>query len=390
MIMMNRSFYLLERRVPGETFIARELEAVRANGWSVEVLALDGLAARHASGPYAARAVRGLLRRSGAELGHNPLMAARLLRRIPQLKALAGRLAAGDARHLHAHFAWLPADLAGIAAAACGIPWTCSVHAWDVFTRPPGETFRRLRGAAGIAACTLAAVEAVRAAGVSPERIHLIRHGWPRASSPPPAPARNGTLLAVGRLTPKKGFDTLVAACGLLKARGREIPCRIVGDGPEHAVLARAIRRAGLTASLMLEPFLPPAHVPARMAAAALLVLPSRRLRNGDRDGFANVLTEAMAAGTPVVTTPAGAAGELIVDGQNGRLVPPDNPAALAAALAELLDDAPARARLAAAAYRTLAQELDECVEIRKLIALFEAPDKAASCPRAAAGTVRG
>jgi glycosyltransferase involved in cell wall biosynthesis len=181
------------------------------------------------------------------------------------------------------------------------------------------------------------------------------------------------SLLAVGRLVPKKGFDTLVAACRLLAARHVAFTCRIVGDGPERAALERSIRAAGLGTRVCVEPALPPDRVLARIAAATLLVLPSRRLRNGDRDGFANVLTEAMAAGTPVVTTTAGAAGELIVDGRNGRLVPPDDPAALADALAALLADAPARARLAAAARRTVDEKLDEQTEISKLIAMFGA-----------------
>jgi glycosyltransferase involved in cell wall biosynthesis len=372
---MSRSIaYLLERRLPGETFIAREMDALHRQGWSVQVYALDALDPRGANGPAAHRAVQTLLRRAGVELLHNPLLAARLLRHLPQARALASRLAASGACHLHAHFAWLPADVAGAAATACGIPWSCSVHAWDIFTRSPAETGRRLRGAAGIAACTEAAVQAALAAGVPAARIHLIRHGLPRLPAEQPAVSpMPDSLLAVGRLVPKKGFDTLVAACRLLTARHVAFTCRIVGDGPERAALKRAIRAAGLGARVCVEPALPPDRVLARIAAATLLVLPSRRLRNDDRDGFANVLTEAMAAGTPVVTTTAGAAGELVVDGRNGRLVPPDDPVALADALAVLLADAPARARLAAAARRTVAEKLDEQTEISKLIAMIGA-----------------
>jgi glycosyltransferase involved in cell wall biosynthesis len=56
-------------------------------------------------------------------------------------------------------------------------------------------------------------------------------------------------------------------------------------------------------------------------------------LENGDRDGIPNVLMEAMACGLPVVTTPVSGIPEIIKDGVNGRLVPPDDPAALADAL---------------------------------------------------------
>jgi glycosyltransferase involved in cell wall biosynthesis len=373
---MARSItYLLDRVAPGETFIAREIEALRRLGWTVDVIALDTLDTRRPSGGAANVAAHGLLRRAGAELMRNPVLAARLLRHLPHARALAERLAAGGARQLHAHFAWLPADLAGVAAAACGIPWTCSVHAWDVFTRPPSETNRRLRSAAGIAACTQAGFDALLRAGLPPARIHLIRHGQPLAPAPPPADhtARDNRLLAVGRLVPKKGFDTLVAACRLLSDRGVAYTCHMIGDGPERAALEHAIHRADLATRVCMESAQPHAQVLARIAAATLLVLPSRRLRDGDRDGFANVLAEAMACGTPVVTTAAGAAGELITDGHNGQLVSPDDPCELADTLAMLLSDAAARARLAAAARQTVTYDLNEMTEVGKLIGLFEA-----------------
>lgn len=367
--------YLVEKRVPGETFIAREIDALRRHNLTVDTISLATLNSRHRPASRAARlSTQGLLRRVSTEFIYNPFSAVRLLRHWSQTRALTNHLSVTGTRHLHAHFAWLPADLAGIAATTCGIPWTCSVHAWDIFTRPPTETARRLRSAAGIAACTQAAVQAVLQAGLPVARVHLIRHGLPGgltvrqpAISSPPA-----NLLAVGRLVPKKGFDTLVEACRLLTSRGIIYTCRIIGDGPERSPLEHAIRRAGLTANISVEPGLPPTEVWAQITAATLLILPSRRLGNGDRDGFANILTEAMALGTPVVTTTAGAAGEIIVNDYNGRLVPPDAPATLADTLAILLADAPARAKLAANARRTVAQTLDEATEIGKLIKMFE------------------
>jgi glycosyltransferase involved in cell wall biosynthesis len=95
------------------------------------------------------------------------------------------------------------------------------------------------------------------------------------------------------------------------------------------------------------------------MASASLLVLPSRRMPDGDRDGIANVLIEAMALGVPVVTTTAGAAEEVVGDRLTGRLVPPDDVPALAAAIDELLGDAEQRGRLAQAARTTVETYFD-------------------------------
>ena len=81
--------------------------------------------------------------------------------------------------------------------------------------------------------------------------------------------------------------------------------------------------------------------------AADLLVLPSRRLANGDRDGIPNAVLEAMALGVPVVTTDAGAAGEVVADGATGLLLPsPATPEALASAIARLARDGALRATL--------------------------------------------
>ena len=108
------------------------------------------------------------------------------------------------------------------------------------------------------------------------------------------------------------------------------------------------------------------------MARATMLVLPSRRLESGDRDGVANVLLEAMAAGVPVVTTTAGCAGEVIVDGVNGLLVPPDDPQALAAAMSRLARDAGLRASLAAAARETIRTRFCDAETICRLSSVLE------------------
>ena len=84
------------------------------------------------------------------------------------------------------------------------------------------------------------------------------------------------------------------------------------------------------------------------ITAADMFVLPSRRLPDGDRDGIANVILEAMATGVPVVTTDAGAAGEVMKDGVSGLLLPhPATPETLSAAILRLAGDERLRATLA-------------------------------------------
>lgn len=94
------------------------------------------------------------------------------------------------------------------------------------------------------------------------------------------------------------------------------------------------------------------------LAEAQAFVLAPRVLATGNRDGIPNALLEAMAAGVPVVTTAVSGVPEVVRDGQTGLLVGPDDPAALAATLARLLDDPALSERLTAQA-RTWA--IDNC-----------------------------
>ena len=346
---------------PDETFIRRDLEGLRRHGWQVQVFGLNARFARPAPGrrrgPGRVRLAAALLRRAW-QLRRRPAQALALLR----AHRLAGRLAdaAAEADLLLAEFAWLTADLAAVAAAATGAPWVCAVHAWDLFTQPPGLVRARLADAARTVACSAAAAEAVAACGIDAARTSLVHHGVPleaftfRRSQP----AAGAPLVAVGRLETKKGFDLLIAA--LARLRTLEPPeLHLAGDGSQRAALEALAARLGVQPRVRFHGRLAPDAVRRLMASASLLVLPSRRMPDGDRDGIANVLIEAMALGVPVVTTRAGAAEEIVGDRLTGRLVPPDDVPALAAALEELLGDAEQRGRLAQAARATVETYFD-------------------------------
>jgi glycosyltransferase involved in cell wall biosynthesis len=136
-------------------------------------------------------------------------------------------------------------------------------------------------------------------------------------------------VLAVGRLAPEKGLDTLLAAAAELP-----VAVMIVGSGPEEARL-RALAGPNVTfAGEVGRDALPDLY-----ANADVIAMPSRS------DPWGMVLNEGAAAGRPLVSTSAaGAAYELIEDGVNGFRVPPDDVAALRAALERLATDDPFRA----------------------------------------------
>src|SRR5215211_6357455 len=138
-------------------------------------------------------------------------------------------------------------------------------------------------------------------------------------------------VLFVGRLASQKGVGTLVSAAALLKDRSARV--LLVGDGPERKALERRARRIGVGDRLRFEGFVAQERLPAVLAHADLLVLPSLYEELG------TVLLEAMQAGLPIVASRTGGIPDVIEDGVNGMLVPPGDPEALARAIDRLLAD---------------------------------------------------
>jgi glycosyltransferase involved in cell wall biosynthesis len=188
--------------------------------------------------------------------------------------------------------------------------------------------------------------------GVAPERLTIAPPGTDKA-----APARGSggagpvALIAVGAVVPRKGYDVLIAALAALD----DLPWRLTiagdhtRDGATAQRLERDIARHGLTARITLAGAVPDARLDALYDGADLFVLPSRY------EGYGMGFAEAIAHGLPVIGTDAGAIAETVPAG-TGLLVPPDDAAALAAALRRLITDAGERGRLAAAARAAAAQ----------------------------------
>ncbi len=172
----------------------------------------------------------------------------------------------------------------------------------------------------------------------------LVAHPAPAppetAASPPPGPPR---IVGMGRLTRQKGFDLLLRAVASLPVRNPEVEVVLAGEGPEGSALRRLAEELGLGGRVRLAGNVEDPG--ALLRSAVLFVLPSRF------EGFPNVLLEAMAEGVAVVATdcPSGPS-EIVEDGRNGLLVPPEDTKALAAAIDRLLDDPALRARLGAEA----------------------------------------
>lgn len=162
-------------------------------------------------------------------------------------------------------------------------------------------------------------------------------------------PAESRVVITVGRLASNKGQHHLVAAAPAVVARFPTVHFLLVGEGEARPALMRQIAALGLKGHFTLAG--QRGDVPALLRGSDVFVLPSLA------EGFALALLEALAVGLPVVATRVGGAEEAIVPGENGFLVPPGDPQALAAALIAVLDMPPmALAAMRAAARRAVAR----------------------------------
>jgi glycosyltransferase involved in cell wall biosynthesis len=185
--------------------------------------------------------------------------------------------------------------------------------------------------------------------GVAPERLSVVAPGTDRPQMR--AQGSEGgskgavTLLAVGAVVPRKGYDLLVAALAELQ----HLPWRLViaGDGGRSpdtcARLEADIARLGLADRVVLRGAVSAQELASLYESSDLFVLPSRY------EGYGMAYTEAIVHGLPVVGTTAGAIPET-VPAEAGILVPPDDVAALAAVLRRLIENPRERERLAAGA----------------------------------------
>jgi D-inositol-3-phosphate glycosyltransferase len=160
----------------------------------------------------------------------------------------------------------------------------------------------------------------------------------PTATGATGAPRARPIVLTVRRLVPRNGVDCLVEAWHLAGLSDRA-DLVLGGTGPE---IDRIRTLAGDDPAIRVMGYVRDEELPALYRGGDVFVLPSR-----SGEGFGLVALEAMASGLPVLATSSGGVVDIVQDGVNGRLVPPNDVSALAEALIQLVDDGPFRTELA-------------------------------------------
>jgi glycosyltransferase involved in cell wall biosynthesis len=176
--------------------------------------------------------------------------------------------------------------------------------------------------------------------GLPMAKVEILWNAVPDPGPPTPRPAGAPVeILFLGRLGERKGVPELLEALADPRLRGLRWNATLAGDGPVDRYRA-VVAALGLRERVRLTGWVDEAEAKRRLAAADLLVLPSRN------EGLPMAILEAMSHGIPVVTTPVGAIGDAVRDGENGLLVEPGDPQALATALVRLVGSAPLRRSL--------------------------------------------
>jgi teichuronic acid biosynthesis glycosyltransferase TuaC len=266
---------------------------------------------------------------------------------------------------IDAHFYYPDGVAAALLARWLGKPLVITARGSDLNVFGRDAVPRRLmRWAGGVAGASIgvchALVDVLQGWGLPPGRLHVVRNGvdTQRFSPQPQGVARAALgidgaplLLSVGHLVPVKGHDIALQALARLLPSHPGARLVFVGDGPLRTALQAQAKALGITTHVHFAGAVPNDRLADWYSAADALVLASRS------EGWANVLLEAMACGTPVVATAVGGTAEVVAQPDMGRLVPPRDPAALAEGIGALLRSPPDRAAVRAYAERFSWQE---------------------------------
>ncbi len=275
-------------------------------------------------------------------LVHSPLEFAKALYELTVCCYFADKCRRFGAEHIHVHFASRSLSLGLMIGMLTDLPVSCSVHAFDIFTRSPSSLRMRLAKCKFIASVSQFNVEYLRnTCGSSVADLCRVVHCGIDAEkfnsvSRQPEPGR---IVCVCRLSPKKGLDVAIRACAKLRDNNVKFLFEIAGDGPQRLALEELIERLNLADYVKLLGARPNDQLTELFSRASVFLMPCVKTPDGDMDGIPVAMMEAMACEVPVVSTAISGIPELVEDGITGRLAPEKDADALAQILQELLED---------------------------------------------------
>jgi colanic acid/amylovoran biosynthesis glycosyltransferase len=276
-------------------------------------------------------------------------------------------------RHLHVHFATPAATVGMIAAKVFGFTLSISVHGPDEFYDVPGYLLAKKIEASQFLCVigTFARSQLMRISDPATwSKIQVAPLGVdPELFAPRPFLVSPDVfeVLCVGRLVPAKGQHILIAAVDRLRAQGKHVCLRLVGDGPDRPSLELAVKQRGLENQVVFEGAVNQDRIRDLYAKADVFCLASFA------EGIPVVLMEAMAMEIPCVSTYITGIPELIRDSIDGLLVAPSDEQSLADAIRRLMEDPNLRRKLGQAGRVRVMEKYNLRKNVGKLADIFDA-----------------
>jgi glycosyltransferase involved in cell wall biosynthesis len=385
-----------------DTFIQREVAALRAHGLEVVTCSIRRTGAEHLVGEEQRLEARATFHVLPASANPATLFRAKLaaLRHpVRYLRALAlawttapkglrGRLynliyfaealvlarhmARENITHLHNHIAKSSCTVAMLASALSGIPYSFTLHGPDIFFAPDHWRLDEKIARARFVACisNFARAQAMLFCDQNHwDKLKIIHCGVDPGRYDTPGPRDGNHLLFVGRLAAVKGVPLLLEALAEARAHLPDLRLTLVGDGPDRAALLAQVHALDLGDAVDFAGYKSQSEVAALLAYSDCLVLPSFA------EGVPVVLMEAMAARLPVIATRVGGTAELVDHGVSGHLIPPGDAGLLHDAILNVMTVTD-RAAMGQAGHARVQAEFDIQAEAARLATLFRAgPD---------------
>jgi glycosyltransferase involved in cell wall biosynthesis len=278
---------------------------------------------------------------------------------VPLLVAacvLAREAVSQNIRHIHVHMAARSAVIALMVRRLSGLPYSLTMHG-DLDWWGGGMGSKLANAEFTVAVAEWLRDDILREyPRIPPSAVIVASMGVDTRRWAPAEPRSHDStfrLATVSRLYYAKGHDLLFSAVARLRDSGRDVQLLVVGAGPERDALQSLARRLQLNDRIEFAGSLGEDEIIARLHGVDAFVLASRS------EPLGVVYMEAMALGLPTVGTDSGGVTEIITNGRDGLVVPPEDEERLAGAIAQLMDDSELRRRLASSARQTIVDRFD-------------------------------
>lgn len=279
------------------------------------------------------------------------------------------------AEHIHCHFAYRNVNIAYTVNKILGIPYTFTVHAYDIFVNPNKNLSKWAICAQKVITISHFNKNYMSEnLNVPSQKIEIVNVGinldkfLPIQEYPPPS----FNIISLSRLIEKKGYVYLIKACGLLKDKKIEFNCRICGEGEEKLRLIQLIKERNLDQDIKIMGAVTRSELFDFINTGSIFVLPCIRSGDGNMDGMPVVLMESMAMEIPTISTDISGIPELIDNGVNGLIVPQKDPEALASAILKIKDDPYLANTIRKNGREKIIEKFDIKKNIKKLINIFK------------------